>query len=136
MLGRTADEIGPALKFISVGIMASGAQLTELDLSDNAFGPRGVVGVTDLLSSPTCYTLKVILIFDEIFSQILRMNNQGLGHAGAKYLADALSKGIKMSNGKGLKLQHFSAGRNRLENVGACLLADVFSKMGSLQEVR
>ncbi|VDK33362.1 unnamed protein product [Taenia asiatica] len=112
--GRMVDEIAPALKQISVGIMSSGAHLTELDLSDNAFGPRGVVGVTDLLSSPACFTLKV-----------LRMNNQGLGHQGAKHLAEALSKGIKESNGKGLKLIHFSAGRNRLENVGACLLADL-----------
>lgn len=63
------------------------------------------------------------------------MNNQGLGHQGAKYLAEALSKGIKESSGKGLKLIHFSAGRNRLENVGACLLADVFSQMQSLEEV-
>ncbi|KAL5971757.1 Ran GTPase-activating protein 1 [Taenia solium] len=107
-IGRMVDEIAPALKQISVGIMSSGAHLTELDLSDNAFGPRGVV---------------------------LRMNNQGLGHQGAKHLAEALSKGIKESNGKGLKLIHFSAGRNRLENVGACLLADVFSQMQSLEEL-
>ncbi|KAH9284787.1 Ran GTPase-activating protein 1 [Echinococcus granulosus] len=124
IVGRMADEIAPALKQISVGIMSSGARLTELDLSDNAFGPRGVVGVTDLLSSPACFTLKA-----------LRMNNQGLGHQGAKYLAEALSKGIRESNGKGLKLIYFSAGRNRLENVGACLLADVFSQMQSLKEL-
>ncbi|KAL5109600.1 Ran GTPase-activating protein 1 [Taenia crassiceps] len=124
VLGRMVDEIAPALKQISMGIISSGAHLTELDLSDNAFGPRGVVGVTDLLSSPVCFTLKV-----------LRMNNQGLGHQGAKYLAEALFKGINESNGKGLKLIHFSAGRNRLENVGACLLADVFSQMQSLEEL-
>ena len=63
------------------------------------------------------------------------MNNQGLGHQGARHLAEALLKGIKDSNGKGLKLTHFSAGRNRLENVGACLLAEVFSQMQSLEEV-
>lgn len=63
------------------------------------------------------------------------MNNQGLGHQGAKHLADALSKGLDESGGKGLKLTHFSAGRNRLENYGACLLADVFTRMGSLEEL-
>ena len=57
------DEIAPALREISLGIRSSGACLTELDLSDNAFGPRGVVGVTDLLSSPTCFTLKVVFCF-------------------------------------------------------------------------
>ncbi|VDN96624.1 unnamed protein product [Rodentolepis nana] len=122
--GRLVDEIAPALMHFSKGIMTSGARLTELDLSDNAFGPRGVVGVTELLSSPACFTLK-----------ILRMNNQGLGHQGAKHLAEALSKGLKESDGKGLKLTHFSAGRNRLENYGACLLADVFAQMGSLEEL-
>ncbi|VDD82260.1 unnamed protein product [Mesocestoides corti] len=122
--GRMVDEIAPALTHISLGIMSSGAQLTELDLSDNAFGPRGVVGVTKLLSSPACFTLK-----------ILRMNNQGLGHQGARYLAESLSKGLESSKGLGPKLKHFSAGRNRLENVGACLLADVFSQMGSLEEL-
>lgn len=57
--GRLVDEIAPALRHISKGILTSGARLTELDLSDNAFGPRGVVGVTDLISSPACFTLKV-----------------------------------------------------------------------------
>ncbi|KAM7533599.1 hypothetical protein Aperf_G00000127711 [Anoplocephala perfoliata] len=121
---RLVDEIAPALIHISKGLTSSGARLTELDLSDNAFGPRGVVGVTELLCSPACSTLKV-----------LRMNNQGLGHQGAKYLADALAKGISETGGKGLRLVHFSAGRNRLENYGVCLLADVFAQMGSLEEL-
>ncbi|KAM3188522.1 hypothetical protein ACTXT7_000076 [Hymenolepis weldensis] len=122
--GRLVDEIAPALRHVSKGIMISGARLVEIDLSDNAFGPRGVVGVTELLSSPACFTLK-----------ILRMNNQGLGHQGAKHLAEALSKGLEESSGKGLKLTHFSAGRNRLENYGACILANVFAQMGSLEEL-
>ena len=63
------------------------------------------------------------------------MNNQGLGHEGARHLTDALLKGIKESGGKGLKLTYFSAGRNRLENVGACLLAKVFSQIQTLEEV-
>lgn len=39
--------------------MASGARLVELDLSDNAFGPNGVVGVIDLLASQACFSLQV-----------------------------------------------------------------------------
>ena len=54
-------------------MMKAGAQLVELDLSDNAFGPNGVKGIVDLLSSKTCYTL-----------QELRLNNNGLGTTGGK----------------------------------------------------
>ena len=53
--------------------MAAGANLVELDLSDNAFGPIGVEGISDLLQSPSCYSL-----------QELRLNNNGLGPNGGK----------------------------------------------------
>jgi Ran GTPase-activating protein (RanGAP) involved in mRNA processing and transport len=39
----------PALKHLSRGIMLANAQLVELDLSDNAFGPIGAEGIVDLL---------------------------------------------------------------------------------------
>ena len=55
------------------GVMQSGAQLVELDLSDNAFGPNGLVGVVELLKSPACFELKVI-----------KFNNNGLGIGGGK----------------------------------------------------
>lgn len=45
----------------------------ELDLSDNAFGPAGVEGVSTLLTSEVCYSLK-----------ILKFNNNGLGIGGGK----------------------------------------------------
>lgn len=51
--------------------MMSGAQLTELDLSDNAFGPDGVKGIEALLKSAACYSL-----------QELRLNNCGMGIGG------------------------------------------------------
>ena len=53
--------------------MSAGCRLVELDLSDNAFGPRGIEGVVDLLKSPSCYSL-----------QVLRLNNNGLGIGGGK----------------------------------------------------
>ena len=53
--------------------MSAGCRLVELDLSDNAFGPRGIEGVVDLLKSPSCYGL-----------QVLRLNNNGLGISGGK----------------------------------------------------
>ena len=54
-------------------MIGAGAQLVELDLSDNAFGPNGVEGIVDLLKSKTCYSLKE-----------LRLNNNGLGTTGGK----------------------------------------------------
>ncbi|VDO87125.1 unnamed protein product [Schistosoma margrebowiei] len=110
--GRLKSEIAPALQYLSNGLMASKSQIIELDLSDNAFGPNGIVGITDLLASNTCHTLEV-----------LRMNNQGLGHEGCRYLAEALEKGRCLSKNQGLLLKIFSGGRNRLENVGAQMLS-------------
>lgn len=55
------------------GVITSNAKLTELDLSDNAFGPNGIKGAVNLLSSPACFSLK-----------ILTLNNVGLGIGGAK----------------------------------------------------
>ena len=51
--------------------MRAEAHLTELDLSDNAFGPDGVQALTTLLTSPSCFSLKV-----------LKFNNNGLGSRG------------------------------------------------------
>lgn len=55
------------------GLITAGAHLSELDLSDNAFGPTGVEGVKTLLVSQVCYSLK-----------ILKFNNNGLGIGGGK----------------------------------------------------
>ena len=60
-------------KHLGDGLVAAGAQLVELDLSDNAFGPIGVGGLAALLRSRPCYTL-----------QELRLNNNGLGITGGK----------------------------------------------------
>lgn len=54
-------------------LMSAGARLTELDLSDNAFGPDGVKGIEQLLKSPSCHTLRE-----------LRLNNCGMGIGGGK----------------------------------------------------
>ena len=55
------------------GIIKAGAHLTVLDLSDNAFGPNGMKGLTDFLSSASCYSL-----------QELKLHNNGLGITGGK----------------------------------------------------
>ncbi|XP_031699552.1 ran GTPase-activating protein 1b isoform X2 [Anarrhichthys ocellatus] len=124
--GRLRSEIPTALRSLGGALMSAGARLTELDLSDNAFGPDGVKGIEQLLKSPSCHTL-----------QELRLNNCGMGIGGGKILAEALIDGHRQSSAHGapLKLRVFVAGRNRLENEGASALAKAFQLMGSLEEV-
>jgi Ran GTPase-activating protein 1 len=79
--GRLKTEIPKALESLGLALCTAGSRLTELDLSDNAFGPIGIQGLANLLTSSPCYTL-----------QELRLNNNGLGISGGKMLAKALEK--------------------------------------------
>lgn len=124
--GRLRTEIPDAVRFLSSGMLLAKATLTELDLSDNAFGPIGAGALLPLLSSPACFQLEV-----------LRLNNNGLGTGGAEFLAKALTKCIEDSTkaGKPLALRTLICGRNRLENVGAIAMGAVFGKLHTLEEV-
>lgn len=124
--GRLRSEIPPALISLGEGLVTAGAQLVELDLSDNAFGPDGVRGFEALLKSPACFSL-----------QELKLNNCGMGIGGGKILAAALTECYRKSSsqGKPLALKVFMAGRNRLENDGATALAEAFGIIGTLEEV-
>ncbi|CAL1685844.1 unnamed protein product [Lasius platythorax] len=124
--GRLKTEIPKALEYLGTALCTAGSQLTELDLSDNAFGPIGIQGLANLLTSSPCYTL-----------QELRLNNNGLGISGGKMLAKALEKCLENSSKEGtpLTLKVFIVGRNRLENEGAQALASVFEKLKTLEEV-
>lgn len=62
--GRMKTEIPKALEHLGAGMIAAGAQLSVLDCSDNALGPNGMVGLVELLKSPTCYSLQVRNLFD------------------------------------------------------------------------
>ncbi|TKS90100.1 Ran GTPase-activating protein 1 [Collichthys lucidus] len=124
--GRLRSEIPTALRSLGSALMSAGARLTELDLSDNAFGPDGVKGIEQLLKSPSCHTLRE-----------LKLNNCGMGIGGGKILAEALIECHRQSSAHGapLRLRVFIAGRNRLENEGARALSRAFQLMGSLEEV-
>lgn len=124
--GRLKTEIPDALKFLCHGITQAKACLVELDLSDNAFGPNGMIGLVDFLRSSSCYTL-----------QELRLNNNGLGIQGGKMLAESLLACYELSvaSGKPLALRVFISGRGRLEDEGATALAQAFKAMKSLEEV-
>uniref|UniRef100_A0A2K5W298 Ran GTPase activating protein 1 n=2 Tax=Macaca TaxID=9539 RepID=A0A2K5W298_MACFA len=78
--GRLRTEIPPALISLGEGLITAGAQLVELDLSDNAFGPDGVQGFEALLKSSACFTLHE-----------LKLNNCGMGIGGGKVGVAALS---------------------------------------------
>ena len=78
LVGCIAHDGAPPLMSLSQGtlgdgLITAGAHLSELDLSDNAFGPTGLEGVKKLLVSHVCYSLK-----------ILKFNNNGLGIGGGK----------------------------------------------------
>ena len=126
--GRMKTEIPPALKHMGRGVMIAGAQLVELDVSDNAFGPIGVEGIVDLLKSPSCHTLKE-----------LKLNNTGCGVTGGKLLAktllEAYHESVKVNPKSPFGLRVFILGRSRQENVGGKALAEVFKLMGTLEEV-
>ncbi|XP_046734580.1 ran GTPase-activating protein 1 isoform X1 [Diprion similis] len=126
--GRMKTEIPLALEYLGTGLCAAQTRLVELDLSDNAFGPIGVQGLATLLSSSACFTLRE-----------LKLNNNGLGITGGKMLAKALlncHENSSTENGTApLALRVFIAGRNRLENDGAEALAEVFTKLTTLEEI-
>ncbi|XP_072348103.1 ran GTPase-activating protein 1a [Scyliorhinus torazame] len=116
--GRLRSEIPLALVSLGNALMNAGAQLTLLDLSDNAFGPDGVRSIETLLKSQVCYTL-----------QELRLNNCGMGIGGGQILAAALGECHRLSSalGKPMALKVF---------VGAIALADAFKSIGTLEEVQ
>uniref|UniRef100_A0A8C4QU06 RAN GTPase activating protein 1a n=1 Tax=Eptatretus burgeri TaxID=7764 RepID=A0A8C4QU06_EPTBU len=124
--GRLRSEIPLALESLGHAVLTAGAMLTELDLSDNAFGPDGVRAFRFLLCSTACRSLMT-----------LRLNNCGLGIGGGKILAEALlecQREAKAAN-QPMVLRVFVAGRNRLENDGATALAEAFKMIGTLEEV-
>jgi Ran GTPase-activating protein 1 len=113
--GRVKSVLNPALRNLAEGLMPC-RDLVELDLSDNAFGPDGVRAFSFLIeASPQLKVLKV--------------NNNGLGVEGGSLLAAALL------TCEGIQLTSFSAGRNRLEDVGTRELARAFRTMKSLRQI-
>ncbi|VDK46484.1 unnamed protein product, partial [Cylicostephanus goldi] len=123
--GRLKNEIPPILKCLCSAMMSVNCHITELDLSDNAFGPIGAEGIQEFLVSPAAYSLEV-----------LKLNNNGLG-AGGKVIAQCLSQchDSSVKAGRPLKLRTFIAGRNRLEVPGATALSSAFAKIGTLEEI-
>lgn len=113
-VSRLRAELPASLQVMAEALLDK--KIVELDLSDNAFGPDGIKAFECILKSMS--SLKR-----------LRVNNCGLGPEGGEMIAEALKEN------KSLKLEEFSAGRDRLENKGITALAEVFNSMGSLKVV-
>lgn len=124
--GRLKSEIPIVLEHLSAGLLTANVRLSELDLSNNAFGPIGMKGLVKLLNSPVCYEL-----------QTLRLMNNGLGISGAKMLAKALTDNYHASTKAGtpFNLKVLVAGRNRLENEGIIALSQFFSLVKTMEEI-
>lgn len=124
--GRLKSEIPIVLEHLSIGLLTANVRLSELDLSNNAFGPIGMEGLVKLLNSPVCYEV-----------QTLRLMNNGLGIGGAKMLAKALIDNYNASckAGAPFKLKVLVAGRNRLENDGIIALSQFFSLVKTMEEI-
>ncbi|KAH8413027.1 hypothetical protein KR009_007450 [Drosophila setifemur] len=123
---RLKSEIPLALNHLGAGLIAAGAKLTVLDLSDNALGPNGMRGLEEFLRSPVCYSLQELLL-----------HNCGLGPEGGSMLSKALidlHENAKKA-GSPLQLRVFIGGRNRLENAGAKALANAFRTLKTFEEI-
>jgi Ran GTPase-activating protein 1 len=106
-VSRLRAELPKSLKVMAEALLPK--CLTEVDLSDNAFGPDGVRAFECLLT--TGESLK-----------IFKVTNCGLGPQGAEMIAEAMSMNTD------LQLTHFHAGRDRLENKGIEALSAVIAK--------
>ena len=114
-VSRKLQELPGSLEVLMRSIM--GNQIEHINLSDNAFGPAGIKSFDFFLREMS--SLKT-----------LKVTNCGLGPEGGEMIANALLEN------KDLKLVHFSAGRDRLENKGITALSQVFKTFaGSLQTI-
>lgn len=114
---RGREEVPVAINYILKGIMESGAQLSLLDLSDNAIGPIGAPPIIEFLESQASEKLEK-----------LYLNNCGLGPEG--------STSISMTISRLRNLREFVCGRNRLENKGATNMSRALLQLDKLEVLK
>lgn len=119
--GRTIEEIPAAIKAL-LDPLSHKTSLREINLNDNAFGERVVPFLTPFLE--TNHSIRV-----------LRLNNNGLGPAGGKKIAEAVCKSAP-TDGSRSNLEVVICGRNRLEDPGAAAWAKAFEAHKTLIEVQ
>lgn len=111
---RGREEVPDAMKHLLRGINTSGAQLTLLDLSDNAIGPIGAPSLIEFLESPSAESIESLYI-----------NNCGMGPEGSTSIAASIPR-LK-------KLRTLICGRNRLENKGATNMSRALKELKNLE---
>ncbi|KDE06698.1 hypothetical protein MVLG_03044 [Microbotryum lychnidis-dioicae p1A1 Lamole] len=121
---RLISEIPLALKSLCTSLLKVDG-LTELNLSDNAFGGRSAEPMLEFIS--THPNLRV-----------LKLNNNGMGPAGGAMIAGALFDNAANHNkhNRPSTLTTIICGRNRLENGSSTAFAKAFAALKSLKEVR
>jgi Ran GTPase-activating protein (RanGAP) involved in mRNA processing and transport len=114
-VGRKLDQLPDSLSQLIDAIQ--GFNVTHLYMSDNAFGPNGVVKFNKQLATH----------FENLSH--LHLLNCGLGPEGTEMVAEAL-----IENGS-IKLQSLYISRNRVEDKGAKALAKYFQTNDALQKL-
>ena len=115
-VSRLIAELPSSLEALVRSIIQN--KIVHLNLSDNAFGPRGIPAFDFLFKAmPSLKTLKI--------------SNCGLGAEGGEMIAASLAEN------KEVRLAHFSAGRDRLENKGITAISSVLGghMAGSLEVI-
>ncbi|VDM51845.1 unnamed protein product [Angiostrongylus costaricensis] len=107
-LARALENHPELERTLCSAMISANCHITELDLSDNAFGPIGAEGISQFLASPSAYSL-----------QILKLNNNGLG-AGGQVLGS---------------LEEISIAQNGIREEGICALAKSFQSNPSLRVI-
>jgi Ran GTPase-activating protein 1 len=104
--------------------LKSHTSLYELNLSDNAFGGRSVDPIVPFLTHNRSFA-------------VFKLNNNGLGPAGGKVIADALRESARLSTqeGKENTLRTVTCGWDRLEGGSATAWADAIAAHGTLEHV-
>ncbi|ORX73659.1 RNI-like protein [Linderina pennispora] len=121
--GRLKDDVKASLEALAEALVEL-PELTELNLSDNAFGPLGATAMAPFLSKHTGL-------------QVLKLNNNGLGIQGGQTIAAALVECQKecLRLGRPAALHTLICGRNRLENGSAPAFANAFGTLKSMRHV-
>jgi Ran GTPase-activating protein 1 len=143
------DEIPAAIGALTNALIHT-TSLREIDLSDNAFGPRCAPSLVPFLSKNTHYS-------------ILKLSNNGLGPEGSVIIAEALEEAAKTARRHASQrsvgarmmgstdpadntppqlgkfksnLRVFHCGRNRLQKESMAAWGKTFAAHGGLTEVR